>query len=204
MQPELSGTDRSFQPVIDFSRLRSSRNDVREIKKVLLILLATGAFITSAFIAPHATGEVAKLLMRWREEKWRRYRVIRRLRDQQFIQVKMKNGQRWLQLTNKGRTFTNKLTAQLLTLHRPQTWDKVWRVVIFDIPNQKTVERNIFRAKLKELGFRAIQRSVWALPWPCRAEILFLRDQFMISNCVSFFEVQDNPDFTDLKSAFEL
>ena len=40
-------------------------------------------------------------------------------------------------------------------------WDGKWRVVIFDIPEQKRRVRDLFRRKLKHWGFKNWQQSVW-------------------------------------------
>src|SRR3990167_2124094 len=40
-------------------------------------------------------------------------------------------------------------------------WDGKWRVVIFDIPEEKRIIRNLFRRNLKKWGFKHLQKSVW-------------------------------------------
>lgn len=42
-----------------------------------------------------------------------------------------------------------------------QEWDGKWRVVIFDIPEEKRRIRDLFRRKLKRWGFKNWQQSVW-------------------------------------------
>ncbi|MBU0619346.1 CRISPR-associated endonuclease Cas2 [Patescibacteria group bacterium] len=43
-------------------------------------------------------------------------------------------------------------------------WDGFWRLLIFDIPERKRHLRDQVRAKLNELGFAMIQRSVYISP----------------------------------------
>lgn len=40
-------------------------------------------------------------------------------------------------------------------------WDGKYRIVIFDIPEQKRIIRNLFRRNLKKWGFKHLQKSVW-------------------------------------------
>ncbi|MBI2017728.1 helix-turn-helix transcriptional regulator [Candidatus Daviesbacteria bacterium] len=41
-------------------------------------------------------------------------------------------------------------------------WDGKWRIVIFDIPENKKVVREVLRGRLKLWGFQLWQKSVWA------------------------------------------
>ena len=54
-------------------------------------------------------------------------------------------------------------------------------MVIFDIAQIKKIYREAFRGKLKDLGFRSLQKSVWVHPYKCQAEIELLRDFFGLS-----------------------
>ena len=72
-----------------------------------------------------------------------------------------KNGQEWLG-TSLKRYFKYKNGGK---------WDKKWRIVIFDIPQEMHGERGKFRRKLKSLGLVMLQRSVFIFPYSCEEEI---------------------------------
>lgn len=40
-------------------------------------------------------------------------------------------------------------------------WDGKWRIVSFDIPEEKRIVRNLLRRNLKKWGFKHLQKSVW-------------------------------------------
>lgn len=40
-------------------------------------------------------------------------------------------------------------------------WDGKWRIVSFDIPEEKRVIRNLLRRNLKKWGFKHLHKSVW-------------------------------------------
>ncbi len=65
-----------------------------------------------------------------------------------------------------------------LKINKPKDWDKKWRIVIFDIAQLKSLQRNAFRGKLKELGFYPLQKSVWIHPYKCKDEIELLCEFF--------------------------
>ena len=82
--------------------------------------------------------------------------AIKRLREKGYIkEEKINSGEIILKLTDEGRTqilFSDVETDQ---------WDGKWLVVIFDIPEQKRLIRDLFRRNLKKWGFKHFQKSVW-------------------------------------------
>lgn len=79
-------------------------------------------------------------------------RAFKRLRDKGIIEkVKLKN----------DILFKLALAGEELMNGDPKQWDEKWRIVIFDIPEEKRVIRNLFRRNLKKWGFKHLQKSVW-------------------------------------------
>ncbi len=80
--------------------------------------------------------------------------AIKRLRERGLVLKDTANtDQVILRLTDMGR--------EALGINPEEEWDGKYRIVIFDIPEQKRVIRNLFRRRLKEWGFRRWQQSVW-------------------------------------------
>lgn len=81
--------------------------------------------------------------------------ALKRLRERGLIEEdKIDTDKVVLKLTELGRDV---LGAEF----DESKWDGKWRVVIFDIPEQKRVVRDMFRRKLKHWGFKNWQKSVW-------------------------------------------
>lgn len=82
--------------------------------------------------------------------------VINRLRKQGMVEDQVNEGNIILKLTSIGEEFllTNKSEEEV-------EWDGKWRMVIFDIPEDKRKVRNILRSRLKMWGFEPWQKSVW-------------------------------------------
>ncbi len=79
--------------------------------------------------------------------------VLKRLREKGLVeQVKLKNDV-IIKLTEEGKG--------LIGGFEEKDWDGKWRVVIFDIPEEKRIIRNLFRRNLKKWGFKHLQKSVW-------------------------------------------
>ena len=84
---------------------------------------------------------------------------LRNRDDDHFIFTK--NGQEWLRTS----------FVKYLKIKNNGKWDKTWRVVIFDIPQELHKERIRLRSKLKSLGFAALQKSVLVFPYSCEEEV---------------------------------
>lgn len=81
--------------------------------------------------------------------------ALRRLRERGYIEEdKIDAGKVILKLTELGKDVLGGDFDE-------SKWDGIWRVVIFDIPEQKRIVRDMFRRKLKHWGFKPWQQSVW-------------------------------------------
>ena len=63
-------------------------------------------------------------------------------------------------------------------------WDRKWRIIIFDIPQELHRERIKFRRKLKSMGFFMLQKSVFVFPYPCNEEITDLSNILGVTDYV--------------------
>lgn len=52
-------------------------------------------------------------------------------------------------------------------LNNDEEWDGKWRLVSFDIPEQRRQARNLLRTSLKKWGFTSWQQSLWATKKNC-------------------------------------
>lgn len=89
---------------------------------------------------------------------------------------------------------------------RGSEWDGSWRVICFDIPEQRRRERDIFRSVLKRKGFIGIQNSVFIAPFADLEMLAELREDLGIAKYVSFFisKTYQTDDDSLLKEKFNL
>lgn len=92
-------------------------------------------------------------------DRYEFYQLIRRLRKEGLIEKEKDLDQNKiiLKLTQKGKNY-----IQIESALNNEKWDGKWRLVIFDIPENKRRLRNTLRQKLKEWGFQYWQKSLWA------------------------------------------
>lgn len=101
-----------------------------------------------------------------------------------FLERKEEDG--YYRLTNVGWAEVGQL--QPLGEAQRRKWDGLWRIVIYDVPEKKSVERNYLRRHLKEIGFRLWQKSTWITPLPVRKELYNLLKEKKLTGRISVFE----------------
>lgn len=132
------------------------------------------------------------------------FRILRILRLKGLIKViERADGKMIAEVTNRGRDRINFYKLNELSISKPKQWDKKWRVVIFDVPEEKRKIRNALRARLKNLGFFELQKSVFVHPYDCANEIDILIKVFRLHANVRLMEAIFKDD-KDLRRVFKL
>jgi CRISPR-associated endonuclease Cas2 len=175
------------------------QKQTREIAKKILLGLAGGAFLTLAMVAPGALIAAKPFIDEWKKYDRRRLRAaLKRMEKQKIIEFReTKKGETIIKITKKGEERVLKYKFHNLVISKPKKWDRIWRIVIFDIPNRKTLARNALREKLREFGFYKIQKSVFIYPYECENEIEFIKAIFDIQAYVIMIRAKeiDNEEF---------
>lgn len=166
----------------------------KSLTKEILFIAAAGPILLSSLFAPNAV-QILKSLIKWRKN-WDKidrrliYNAIRRLNQKRFIELVDKNGQLYVKITENGNKLTRNFNYDDLELSKLKTWDKKWRLVIFDIPEKKNKERHALSAKLKDLGFYPLQESNYIYPYDCQDEIDFICEFLSINRYVNYCLVE--------------
>jgi len=135
--------------------------------------------------------------------KWRDFDRIRfsqevyKLKRRKLINVYKDGKDKYLELTPKGIERLKGYQIEGMVVKIPETWDRKWRIVIFDIPDDKKTARDILRDKLKQIGFIQLQESVFIYPFECKNEIDYLTEIYHIKPYVKYI-VADFFDGDDL------
>jgi len=120
--------------------------------------------------------------------------ALYRLKKRKIIEIKKAEGKTFITLSEKGKRRKLEYDLNILKIPRPKIWDKKWRFLMFDIPEFQKVDREVFREKLKDLGFLRFQKSVWVYPYPCENEIDFITEHFKIAPYITLLTVQIEDD----------
>ncbi len=178
----------------------SKRKFNGEIAKRIILTMAgatavTGLAVTLAIMP--GLGLVIKELMDWygqenSQTKFRIRKTFEDLRRARLIKcISMPDKTIKIILTEGGSKLSLQYNLDQLRIEKPQKWDRLWRFIIFDIPNSYNRERRYFRLKLKSMGFYQLQKSVWIYPYNCKKEIDFVSEYLRISPYIRIAEVKE-------------
>lgn len=157
-----------------------------KIKTVdVLKVLAAGAIVVATPVIlplPMILLESYKL---WKNVNKRDLgKIIKRLEKQEMLAIGEKNGKTTIKITEKGEKRILEYDFENLT-RKVRKRDGKWRLIIFDIPEEKKQNRDAFRRKLIQLDCTRLQDSVFASAFPCKDEVDFLCHYLEISDYVT-------------------
>ncbi len=131
--------------------------------------------------------------------------ALRRLEQRGLVQRVSANRQAKLELTSKGRQRLERVWVDDLQLPPTQEqWDGKWRIVLFDIPEERKYLRTVFRRKLQQLGFVYMQRSAWVIPHKCEDVLTQLIQRLSIENHVQLLVADQVSNDATLLRRFRL
>lgn len=147
----------------------------------------------------YANKEEQRIRAKIRKE-WEIKKAIKNLQSMDYI--KIDEAKRKAYLTEKGVLEFIKFRIK----NRESIWDGKWRLIVFDIPEEKRKQRDFLRERLKWLGFKELQKSVWIFPYDIKKEL----EEVMtickpdISGDIRFMTVNKIEDDKDLRDYFGL
>ncbi|MFH1894381.1 MAG: hypothetical protein ABH813_00530 [Patescibacteria group bacterium] len=170
--------------------------------------LLLGGAIAIAAASPYFLINIAKAYSKRKKYKSFPQRKIAQafsyLKKNRLIILGEKNDKITVELTEKGKRKIKKYQFGELQIPIPKSWDKKWRIVIFDIPNKKKIAREALREKLKKLNFFQLQKSVWVYLYPCENEIQLVAEIFNVTSFINIILAEKILNDVRLKMHFKL
>lgn len=94
--------------------------------------------------------------------------AVKRLISTKDIEKVVEKGDVYLKITSQG---WDKIKKRYKLTQKEKSWDKKWRVLMFDIPEKRRLKRDYLRIKLYQIGFGHLQKSVWVSPFDVIREL---------------------------------
>jgi len=162
----------------------------------VLKIIGAGLFIASSIAAPN----LPKALSPYFNDKpdfeiWKRFnipylkRTLERLENQKLVEIGVEQGKQVVTITDGGRRRILKYALDEMEITTPKLWDKTWRLVSYDLPEDIAGTRDMFRTYLISWGFFPLQESVLLHAYPCEKEVDFLREFLGIGEFVRILTV---------------
>lgn len=145
------------------------------------------------YVAFSRKSLMRKLMMNPQWEGHKILNAVSNLEKGSFIRKIDKDNYR---LTKKGIERINFSKFFKLSLDKKKK-DGLWRVVIFDVPEEQRTKRDLLRQKLKEFDFQMMQKSVLVSPYVCEKEIKELCKILNLNNEVCIILAKDLGGFEE-------
>lgn len=160
-------------------------------KQKILLLLFSGIALSLSKSPKNYFRILESTAKEWKEiDRKRLIYLVREFYNKRLVDYREnKEGIVEIVLTKDGRKKALQYQIDEMQIKKPDKWDGKWRVVIFDIPEKRKKAREALRDKLKDLGFKELQKSVFVFPYECEDEINFIVEVFEIRPLVRFLIV---------------
>jgi len=115
------------------------------------------------------------------------YNLIYQLKQRGYLKtLRIKDGSA-VTITPEGlgKIFITKMKLADKKLRK----DGKWHMVLFDIPESKRRNRDLFRRALQYLGYKKLQKSIWVCPYDVLKETKELIKRYNIEFCVELLLV---------------
>lgn len=182
------------------------RNNGRELTRAIILALAeAGGGVIESFLDPYGRLKVANMFVdHGKIQRSRMRKKLLALEKQGLLSIKEKKGEIAINLSAEGLERAHGYKVRDLALVRPAYWDRKWRMVLFDVPEELRVVRNKFKKTLDFLGFVQLQHSVYVTPYACHNEIEYIRSTYDIKPYVKMVIVDKIEGESVLRKHFDV
>jgi DNA-binding transcriptional regulator PaaX len=183
-----------------------SRVDTGKVVDGLLLGIALGTVTATMLAAPNAVqllDKPTKKLFDELDERQRR-REISRLKSYMKTRGLVRGDyDHGIELTKKALRRIKNVEYKNLSVVCNAKWDGTWRLVLFDIPEQKRANRVGFTRKLQELGFQILQQSIWIYPYEAKDEVYIVAKHHRVEEWVTYIITSHIDNDEKLKARFK-
>ena len=173
----------------------------KDLRNIILQTIAIAGVIGTALVAPGVIGALDKLgfLPRGRQREYITSSASKLVkRGLLFYDGKT------YKLTSKGESILRRWQLTNFQSDKPKRWDKKWRVLIFDIPENKKRVRDSLILLFRQAGIRRLQNSVWVYPYDCENIITLLKTDFGVGKDLLYLIVDELENDKHLREEFGL
>lgn len=163
----------------------------RNYRDAALMAVGAAGLIAVAAMAPslvrllETTGVNARL-------RYRAKTTLGKLKARGEIEFVERDGKKYVRLTARGEEALALAQEKMaLPEQRPRSWDRRYRLVIFDIPEKRKRTRDRLRHEMRGVGFLRIQDSTWLYPYDCEEFVALLKAELRVGKDVLYAVVEE-------------
>lgn len=183
----------------------SNRGNTSQLVDDVVCFMATSGLVTATVLAPNVVIALRTPLRKLystldrRQREREAWRVVYYMKSQGYLAGDYEHG---LQLTEKALRRLRQIQLDDLVIVPLRRWDGFWRVVSYDIPEDKKSARNAFGNRLRQMGCFQLQRSVWISPFSCREQVAVAAAHYGTDEHVTYFEARNLDNEAVLRRRF--
>ncbi len=163
------------------------------IQHVVLHTIAATGVLSMALLAPNAL----QILQMFDGGKTRRQHpkylfatAFEKLLAKGLVTVERTGKGKYIRLTDSGKYKLAEMVAHNPDTRKHKRWDKRWRMVTYDIKEERKLARMELKGLLRDFGFYKLQNSVWIYPYDCEALVILLKAHFKLGHEVIYAVVE--------------
>ncbi|MFA6077798.1 MAG: CRISPR-associated endonuclease Cas2 [Candidatus Paceibacterota bacterium] len=160
------------------------RTQKENVQKVVLSVVKGAGLLSVALIAPSVIGAFGKLGILRKDGYWVK-RSVTRLVERGLVRFEKTQNGTFARLTPEGERHLYYMYDEG-ELPKPKKWDGKWRIVIYDLKEERKLLREKLRRTLESFGFLKLQDSVWVYPYDCEDLITLMKADFKIGKDVLY------------------
>lgn len=183
---------------------------VKQLGKIFLAAAFIAGVLVVSAAAPNILGSLEKIFGNnkrqkiSKEQKRKTMQALYNLKHRKLLEYTEQGEKIILKITPRGqKAFLNDYIHRLKIQRQPK-WDGLWRIIIFDIPNKLGPKRDIFRQRLKNMGFYQFQKSAFITPFPCRSELETILEYYNLFDYITYLEATSVSGVKKCRKLFNL
>lgn len=186
------------------SMIRRKRLRLGSHERDLMNSLTLGDVTVAFLLSAHSTSRFYRLARERAMRRQQTNRALSRLEQKGLVRIFSRKGEDIVCLSEQGRSQIDKAVAELQKQKASQTWDGLWHLVTFDIPERFRSSRNALRSVLRMAGFEQVQQSVYVHSSACGELIELLQKDPVLSERVVYVVVKTYMNDRKLRKKFHL
>lgn len=182
------------------------RRKKESIQKAVLSAVAITGTLVVAMLAPNVFQALPHIMGKQRYKLAFQARTAAgRLAAKGYVRFVVRNGKKRLEITDSGkRAIALEEQKVALAAMYGKRWDKRWRLVMFDIPQQRRHDRDRLRSEMQACGLLRLQDSVWIFPYDCEDLVVLLKADMRIGKDILYAIVESMENDDWIKKHFGL
>ena len=164
-----------------------ARRSARAVEQTILAVVGAAGVLSLALVAPKALDLLKYTPLNKYKFAYRTRTTAGRMVAMGYLKWVERDGKKFLRLTPSGyNALQLEKEKAALAAQKKRRWDRLWRMVVFDVPERRRKVRGRLCAALQEVGFVRLQDSVWVYPYDCEDFIALLKAELKIGKDVLY------------------